>query len=100
MPRRANSLRRSTTSTSPIFHNEHIAAAALRADRRLGRHNPDRCSATIGLALLATDWTEEDIPLIQTVGLLSNHFGPLAAKALERRRGGEALLWLAQRVTG
>jgi hypothetical protein len=93
----------------PIHHNEHIAAAALRADRRrvrqtgrwLVRHSTDRCSATVGLALIATDWAEEDIPLIQTIGLLSNRFGPLASEALRRRRGGEhALVWLAQRVTG
>jgi len=53
------------------------------------------------LALLATDWAEEDIPLIQTIGLLSRQFGPLAAEALQRRRGGaEALMWLAQRAAG
>jgi hypothetical protein len=93
----------------PIHRNEHIAAAALRADQQrvrqtgrwLVRHSTDRCSATVGLALLATDWAEEDIPLIQTIGLLSNQFGALAADALRRRREGEqALLWLAQRVTG
>ncbi|MFI7152872.1 hypothetical protein ACIBO2_48805 [Nonomuraea sp. NPDC050022] len=56
----------------------------------------------MGLALLAADWAEEDIPLIRTIGLLSNWFGPLAADALRRRhRGGqEALMWLAQRVVG
>ncbi|QLQ35339.1 hypothetical protein [Micromonospora robiginosa] len=93
----------------PIHRNEHITAAALRADRQrvrltgrwLVRHSTDRCAATVGLALLAADWTSEDIPLIQTIGLLSNRFGPLAAEALGRRRdGGEALLWLAQRVAG
>ncbi|WP_405764038.1 hypothetical protein OG539_01955 [Actinacidiphila glaucinigra] len=93
----------------PIHRNEHIAAAALRADRQrvrqtgrwLVRHSADRCSATVGLALLAADWAEEDIPLIQTIGLLSNQFGALAAHALRRRRGGDqALLWLAQRVAG
>ncbi|CRK56872.1 hypothetical protein [Alloactinosynnema sp. L-07] len=93
----------------PIHQNDHIAAAALRADRRrvrhtgrwLVRHSTDRGAALVGLALLATDWAEEDIPLIQTIGLLSNTFGPLAAKALRRRTGGgQALLWLAQRVTG
>ncbi|MEU7935691.1 hypothetical protein [Micromonospora echinofusca] len=32
---------------------------------------------------------------------MSHRFGPLAAEALKRRRGsGQALLWLAQRVTG
>ncbi len=93
----------------PIHHNEHIAAAALRADRHrvqhtgrwLVRHSTDQCAATVGLALLAADWAEEDIPLIRTIGLLSNHFGPLAAHALRRRLGGsEALQWLAERVTG
>ncbi|MEV0215789.1 hypothetical protein [Micromonospora sp. NPDC050695] len=93
----------------PIHRNEHIAAAALRADRQrvrktgrwLVRHSTDRCSATVGLALLATDWADNDVPLIQTIGLLSDRFGPLAAEALQRRReGGQALLWLAQRVTG
>ncbi|GGL07705.1 hypothetical protein GCM10014719_07240 [Planomonospora parontospora subsp. antibiotica] len=93
----------------PIHHNEHIAAAALRADKHrvqrtgrwLVRHSRDRCSATVGLALLAVGWAEEDTPLIQTIGLLSNHFGPLTADALRRRHNGEqALLWLAERVTG
>jgi hypothetical protein len=93
----------------PIHDNEHIAAAALRANRRrvqrtgrwLVRHSTDRCSAIVGLALLASDWAEEDIPLIQTVGLLSNTFGPLAAKAPRRRAdGGQTLRWLAQRVSG
>lgn len=93
----------------PIHRNEHISAAALRADRQrvhrtgrwLVRQSTDRCAATVGLALLATDWSEDDIPLIQTIGLLSRRFGPLAADALRRRRGGEqALLWLAQRVAG
>lgn len=93
----------------PIHRNEHIAAAALRAGRQrvqrtgrwLVRHSTDRCAATVGLALLATDWAEDDIPLVQTIGLLSNRFGPLAAEALQRRRGGgEALLWLAKRVAG
>ncbi|MFE2910929.1 hypothetical protein [Kitasatospora indigofera] len=93
----------------PIFYNEHIAAAAERTDRErvrrtghwLVRHGADRCSVTVGLALIAAVGTTEDIPLIQTIGLLSNRFGPLAAHALESRPGGvEALLWLAERVTG
>lgn len=93
----------------PIHHNEHIAAAALRADRQrvrqtgrwLVRHATDREAATVGLALLATDRVDEDIPLIQTIGLLSERFGPLAAEALRRRHEGElALMWLAQRVAG
>ncbi|WP_406079208.1 hypothetical protein [Micromonospora sp. NBC_00858] len=93
----------------PIHPNEHIAAAACRVEaervratgRWLVRHSTDRCAATVGLALLATLWDDDDIALIKTIGLLSNRFGPLAARALERRRGGsDALLWLAERVTG
>lgn len=93
----------------PIHHNEHIAAAAERADRErvrqtghwLVRYGTDRCSVTVGLALLAAVGTADDIPLIQTIGLLSDRFGPLAAHAFERQTGGvEALLWLADRVTG
>lgn len=89
--------------------NDHITAAARRADadrvratgRWLVRHGTDQCAVTMGLALLATDRAEQDIPLIQTIGLLSDTFGPLAAHALARRRGGaDALLWLAQRVSG
>lgn len=41
----------------------------------------------LGLALLATDWVEDDIRLIQTIGLLSNRFAPLAAEALWGRSG-------------
>lgn len=93
----------------PIHRNEHIAAAAERADterarqtgRWLVRYGTDRCAVTIGLALLAAVGTADDIPLIQTIGLLSDRFGPLAAHAFERQTGGvEALLWLADRVTG
>ncbi|MGW5867120.1 hypothetical protein ACWFRJ_33730 [Streptomyces sp. NPDC055239] len=93
----------------PIHHNEHIAAAAERADteraRQTGswlvRHGADRCAVTVGLALLAAVGTADDVPLIQTIGLLSERFGPLAARAFERQPGGvEALLWLADRVTG
>jgi len=41
----------------------------------------------------------DDIRLIQTIGLLSNAFGPLAVRCLERLPGGvEALFWLAERV--
>jgi hypothetical protein len=94
----------------PIHQNHHIAAAALRADRQrvldtgrwLVRHGSDRCAVTVGLALLATDHDPTDIDLIRTIGLLSNRFGALAAKALRRRHDGghQALLWLAQRVAG
>jgi hypothetical protein len=93
----------------PVQPNDHIAAAACRVDARrvqetgrwLIRHATDRCAVTVGLALLTSVWDEDDIPVIQTIGLLSDRFGPLAARALERRRGGEeALLWLADRVAG
>jgi hypothetical protein len=93
----------------PIHPDELISAAAERADRRrvratgrwLVRNGTDRCSVTVGLALVATMGVVDDIPLIQAIGLLSNRFGPLAARALERLPGGaEALLWLADRVTG
>lgn len=54
----------------------------------------------LGLALLAEVATVDDIPAIQTIGLFSNDFGPLAVQALERLPGSaEALIWLAERVT-
>ncbi|MEU3448306.1 hypothetical protein AB0H29_13940 [Streptomyces thermolilacinus] len=93
----------------PVQPDASIAAAAARAPggqaRRTGRwlvrHGTDRCAVTVGLALVAAAGTRDDIPLIQTIGLLSNRFGPLAAHALERLPGGaEALLWLADRVAG
>ncbi|MFC5750467.1 hypothetical protein [Actinomadura rugatobispora] len=92
----------------PIHRNDHITAAALRADREraqetgrwLVRHSTDRCSALIGPALLAADW-DGDIDLIRHIGLLSETFGPLAAIALKRRKAGsESLLWLAERTAG
>ncbi|CAL9580795.1 hypothetical protein [Streptomyces sp. enrichment culture] len=93
----------------PLHPDEHIAAAARRADgervRRTGRwlvrHGTDRCSVTVGVALLAVVGTPDDIPLLQTIGLLSHRFGPLVAHTLQRQpAGAEALLWLAERVTG
>lgn len=93
----------------PIHRNDHITAAALRADRAhvrrtgrwLVRHSDDRGAAIVGLGLLATDHDDRDIPLIQTIGLLSDHFASLAADALLRRRGGtEALMWLGDRTSG
>jgi hypothetical protein len=51
--------------------------------------------------LLAAVGTADDVPYIQTIGLLSCTFGPLAAHALERLPDGAGpLLWLADRVTG
>ncbi|MFD1148029.1 hypothetical protein [Saccharothrix hoggarensis] len=93
----------------PIHRNDHIAAAALRADRErvrrtgrwLVRHGEHQYAVAVGLALLASDHDEDDIPLIRTIGLLSDTFGPLAAAALQRRRGGsDALVWLGDRVAG
>jgi len=93
----------------PIHRSDYVTAAARRADkdrlkqtgRWLVRHSPDRDSAIVGLALLAAIWDEDDIPLIQMIGLLSDKFAALAAEALTRRRGGDAaLLWLAPRVSG
>jgi hypothetical protein len=93
----------------PIHHDEHIVGAAWRAPedrareagRWLVRHGTDTCAVAGGLALLAAVGTVEDIPKIQTIGLLSCAFGPLAARALERLPGGaDALIWLAERVTG
>ncbi|WP_327416801.1 hypothetical protein [Streptomyces sp. NBC_01233] len=92
-----------------VCHNEHISGAALRAPaararetgRWLVRHGTDTGTVGVGLALLAEVGTVDDIPRIQTIGLLSNAFGPLAARALERLPGGvDALIWLAERVTG
>lgn len=93
----------------PIHYNEHIAGAVRRAEatrcretgRWLVRRGTDTDAVTVGLALLAVVGTVEDIPRIQTIGLLSCHFGPLAARELERLQGGaEALIWLAERVAG
>jgi hypothetical protein len=93
----------------PIHRDDHLTAAALRADPRrardtgrwLVRHGTDRGAVLVGLTLLDTGPAAGDIPLIQTIGLLSEVFGPLAASALRRRPGGEqALLWLVRRVAG
>ncbi|MER7757203.1 hypothetical protein [Kitasatospora sp. NPDC097643] len=93
----------------PIHPNADIARVALGVDigrvRRTGRwlvrHGTDRCSVTVGLALLAAVGTADNVPLIQTIGLLSDWFGPLAARALERLPGRpDSLLWLADRVAG
>lgn len=58
---------------------------------------------TVGLALLeAVGIDAEDVGLVQTIGLLSNHFGALAGPALAMLPDGAApaLLWLADRVAG
>ncbi|MFF9914622.1 hypothetical protein [Streptomyces sp. NPDC013457] len=65
-----------------------------------GSHGTETGSVAVGLVLLAEAGTVADIGRIQTIGLLSNAFGPLAARALERLPGGvEALIWLAERAT-
>jgi hypothetical protein len=93
----------------PIHRNEHIVAAALRADqdtvhdvgRWLVEQARDRCAALVGLALIAAKPNVDDVEVIRTVGLLSDKFAPLAAEALRRvQDGDEALLWLAQRSSG
>ncbi|MFG3042045.1 hypothetical protein ACGFYZ_34625 [Streptomyces sp. NPDC048330] len=74
---------------------------ARSTGRWLVRHGTDIGSVAVGLALLAEAGTADDIPRIQTVGLLSTWFAPLAAQVLERLPGGaEALIWLGERVTG
>jgi hypothetical protein len=94
----------------PIRPNGHIDAAVenvdrdrvLEAGRWLVRNGTDRCAVTIGLSVLgAVGIDAEDVPLVQTIGLLSNRFGALAARALKQVEGGaQALLWLAERVEG
>lgn len=87
--------------------NEHITAAAVRAGDRarttgrwLVRHGTERYDVIVGLALLGAVGTAADIPRIQTIGLLSRAFGPLAVAALARLPGSpETLFWLAERVT-
>lgn len=94
----------------PIHPNGHIDAAAEDADRDraletgrwLVRNGTDRCAVTIGLAILGAVGIEApDVPLVQAIGLLSNRFGPLAARALKQAdSGAQALLWLAERTGG
>ncbi|WP_217238167.1 hypothetical protein [Streptomyces sp. AC555_RSS877] len=93
----------------PIHYNEPIASAARtagevrarEAGRWLVRHGTATSAVTVGLALLAAVGRVDDIPLIQTIGLLSCTFGPLAARGLERLpSGADSLIWLAERVTG
>ncbi|MFB8003559.1 hypothetical protein [Nocardia sp. NPDC056000] len=86
-----------------------IAAAIRRADpgqaRELGRHlartSTDQNPTVLGMALLAVVGTEDDISLIQTIGLLSDTFGLLASQALTRLPDATAnLIWLADRTAG
>ncbi|MGW4244370.1 hypothetical protein [Nocardia sp. NPDC004722] len=84
-----------------------MADAIRRADpdeaRALGRHltrtSTDRNPTVLGMAMLAAVGTEEDIALIQTIGLLSDTFGLLAAQALARLPNPTTnLIWLADRT--
>lgn len=93
----------------PIHQNDHLRSVALRADPELVRrtgtwlveHARDRCAVTIGLVLLAARPSADDAEVVRTIGLLSDRFAPLAAKALGRiRDGGENLRWLAERSSG
>ncbi|MGV9836539.1 hypothetical protein ACWDUL_20455 [Nocardia niigatensis] len=86
-----------------------IAEAISRADpdqvRDLGRHltssSTDENPTVLGMAMLAVVGTEEDVSLIQTIGLLSNTFGLLAAQALARLPDATTnLIWLADRTAG
>ena len=95
----------------PIYPSDRIAEAAreagrdraLETGRWLVRNGTDSCAVAVGLALLeAVGITEDDIGLVQTIGLLSDQFGALAARALAKvpRGFAQALLWLADRVAG
>ncbi|MGW7204342.1 hypothetical protein [Streptomyces sp. NPDC054837] len=69
--------------------------------RWLVRHGTDAYDVLVGLALLGAVGTAADVPRIQTPGILSRAFGPLAVPALARLPGNpETLFWLAERVTG
>ncbi len=86
-----------------------MAEAINRADpdqarelgRRLTRTSVDENPTVLGMAILAAVGTEEDVFLIQTIGLLSNTFGLLAAQALVRLPDATTnLIWLADRTAG
>jgi hypothetical protein len=93
-----------------VSRNPHVDAAALRADRErvraagrwLVRHSGDRCSVSVGLALLATDPVVEsdDIVLLRTIGLRSDFFAALAIECLAVRARRDVVRWLAERTTG
>lgn len=92
----------------PNRPNEHITATVVRAGDRarttgrwLVRHGTEANDVVVGLALLGAVGTAAGIPRVQTLGLLSRAFGPLAVPALVRLPGSpETLFWLAERVTG
>ncbi|MEV4278362.1 hypothetical protein [Actinoplanes xinjiangensis] len=93
----------------PIHHNVHLAAAALRADpgrvretgRWLVRNSFHECSATIGLVLLAEGDDPADLPDIETMGRLGDHFAPIVARAIRRRgRDLTPLIRLAEQAHG
>jgi hypothetical protein len=83
-----------------LKRDPYIEAAALRADREkvrsagrwFVRNCGDRCSASVGLALLATDWVIEDgdVEFLWTIGLLSSRFTALAVECLNCP---DAVLW-------
>ncbi|MGW5106719.1 hypothetical protein [Nocardia sp. NPDC004123] len=74
---------------------------ARELGRRLTRTSIDENPTVLGMAILAAVGTEEDVSLIQTIGLLSNTFGLLAAQALARLPDATTnLIWLADRTAG
>ena len=100
---------RFVSTNAPIHRRPEITEAVATLDpariRALGQwlvlHSTDTEAAVLGLALLAEAGTVQDIGLIQRIGLLSDTFAPLAARALERLPGPVAtLIWLADRSAG
>ncbi|GAA4901245.1 hypothetical protein LX16_0456 [Stackebrandtia albiflava] len=92
-----------------VHGNAHVTAAAERADpgrahetgRWLVRHSGHLCGVNTGIVLLGTARDPADIPLIRTVGLYSDGCAALAVATLSRiRNGHDAILWLAERLTG
>lgn len=93
----------------PIHRQVAIVEAIGRADpervrglaRLLTRTSVEEAPTVLGMAMLAEVGSVEDVPLIQTVGLLSGTFGPLAARALARLPDAATnLIWLADRTAG
>ena len=100
---------RFVSANAPTHQRPEITEAVAALDptrvRALGRwlvlQSTDTEAAVLGLALLTEAGTVQDIGLIQRIGLLSDTFGPLAARALERLPGPvQTLIWIAERSAG